>query len=392
MSDEYFGVRSVALRRAVTVLPLVLLSASWTVSVADVGSAPTIAAGRGVPATPRLEAPLDPAVPAQVAEPPASVAQPGSVSHQARAVAGAPVGAADIPSVALAAYQRAAAVIGSADAGCHLDWSLIAAIGRVESDHGRAGGSALDAAGVAVPAIVGRALDGTNRTALVSDTDAGQLDGDPAYDRAVGPLQFVPTTWGVVGVDGDNDGQRNPQDVDDAALAAAVYLCSGDGDLAIPADLATAVRRYNPSKRYVALVLEIAKAYGAGLPVQTVAAGYGVPVAASAQPAPGAAQIAKGAKGAGAGKGTKGGKPSSSGGANGSAQPTTGSGGAPAVTPHGGPAAQPVPVEPSGPLKALLTHAQAVVQCTLRGLTQLTAPAAFGACVDELTSGAADHG
>ena len=44
-------------------------------------------------------------------------------------------------------------------------------------------------------------------------------------------MQFIPSTWSIVGVDADNDGQRNPQDVDDAALASAVYLCSGADDL-----------------------------------------------------------------------------------------------------------------------------------------------------------------
>ena len=44
-------------------------------------------------------------------------------------------------------------------------------------------------------------------------------------------MQFIPSTWSVVGVDGDGDGKRDPQDIDDAALATAVYLCSGDEDL-----------------------------------------------------------------------------------------------------------------------------------------------------------------
>ncbi len=47
----------------------------------------------------------------------------------------------------------------------------------------------------------------------------------PTYDRAVGPMQFLPGTWGRWGSDGDRDGVSDPQDVDDAALAAARYLC-----------------------------------------------------------------------------------------------------------------------------------------------------------------------
>ena len=78
-------------------------------------------------------------------------------------------------------------------------------------------------------------MNGRNGTALIKDTDAGQYDGDSRYDRAVGPMQFIPSTWAIVGVDADNDGRRDPQDIYDASLASAVYLCSGQGDLATEA-------------------------------------------------------------------------------------------------------------------------------------------------------------
>ena len=84
---------------------------------------------------------------------------------------------------------------------------------------------------LAAPASSASPLDGSNGTAEITDTDAGQYDNDQKFDRAVGPMQFIPSTWSVVGVDGDGDGKRNPQDIDDAALATAVYLCSGDDDL-----------------------------------------------------------------------------------------------------------------------------------------------------------------
>ena len=93
-------------------------------------------------------------------------------------------------------------------------------------------GNTLDDEGLATPGIYGIALNGKNNTQAISDTDAGQYDADARWDRAVGPMQFIPSTWSVVGVDGDNDGKRNPQDIDDAALASAVYLCSGKDDLA----------------------------------------------------------------------------------------------------------------------------------------------------------------
>jgi hypothetical protein len=199
---------------------------------------------------------------------PASVSAPGVIAP------GVPAGAADsviasastngIPSAALAAYQRAAQVINAADPSCHIDWTLIAAIGRVESDHGRYGGNTLTTKGVSSPGIYGMPLDGSNGTSKISDTDAGQIDDDPVFDRAVGPMQFIPSTWSVVGVDGDGDGVRNPQDIDDAALATAVYLCSGDEDLSTAAGQQSAVYRYNHSQKYVDLVLSIMRAYSTG--------------------------------------------------------------------------------------------------------------------------------
>jgi hypothetical protein len=169
-----------------------------------------------------------------------------------------------IPAAALAAYQRAAQVIDGADASCNLQWPLIAAIGRVESDHGRYGGNVLSADGVSTPGIYGIPLDGTNGTQKISDTDAGQYDNDRIWDRAVGPMQFIPSTWSVVGVDGDGDGKRNPQDIDDASLATAVYLCSGTENLSTDKGVDAAVYRYNHSNEYVNLVKQIAAAYSQG--------------------------------------------------------------------------------------------------------------------------------
>lgn len=54
-------------------------------------------------------------------------------------------GTSDIPAAALAAYQHGAQVINSVADNCHLNWTLIAAIGSVESDHGRANGNTLTA-------------------------------------------------------------------------------------------------------------------------------------------------------------------------------------------------------------------------------------------------------
>src|SRR5688500_18316671 len=65
-----------------------------------------------------------------------------------------------IPNVVLNAYRVAAARMASAKPSCGIDWSILAGIGRVESNHGRYGGAVLNPDGTATPRILGPALDG----------------------------------------------------------------------------------------------------------------------------------------------------------------------------------------------------------------------------------------
>jgi hypothetical protein len=146
------------------------------------------------------------------------------------------------------AYSFAVAV---APERCHLSLSLLAAIGQVES--GNAAGHQLDAGHRVVPAIVGPTLDG-KKFAAIPDTDGGTLDGDAVWDHAVGPFQFIPSSWRTAGVDLDGDGVRDPQDVYDAAGAAMVYVCAGDRDLDDPRQLESAVLAYNHSRSYLRAV------------------------------------------------------------------------------------------------------------------------------------------
>jgi len=209
-----------------------------------------------------VRAPRPSTPPAAVAPPLVSMLPAGTVPGSSSLVA---LDSTGIPVRALAAYRQAAAVVGSADPVCHIDWALLAAIGRVESNHGRFGGNQLDAAGNTQPGIIGIPLDGSNGTARILDTDRGLLDRDTTYDRAVGPMQFIPGTWRAAGVDGNADGVKNPQNMSDAAASTAVYLCSGLGDLTRPADLRSAILRYNPSDSYVRMVTSIAGAYRLGV-------------------------------------------------------------------------------------------------------------------------------
>jgi membrane-bound lytic murein transglycosylase B len=176
-------------------------------------------------------------------------------TEQGRAVVSG-LTASGIPAVALRAYRAAASAMSRSVPSCGIDWALLAAIGKVESDHGRHAGSALGTDGVDRPPVYGPLLTG------IADTDGGRLDGDASYDRAVGPMQFIPGTWRGWAADGNGDGVADPQNIDDAALAAARYLCAGGTGVA--ANPGAAVFRYNHSASYVALVLALAAAYRTG--------------------------------------------------------------------------------------------------------------------------------
>ena len=173
----------------------------------------------------------------------------------------ATVAGSDLTLVALDAYLRASLDIGAERPECGLPWWLLAGIGRVESGHGTFADSELDPAGTARPAIVGIALDGGSGTAVITDTDGGSYDGDAVSDRAVGPMQFIPSTWAGYAADGNGDGVTDPQNLYDAAHAAGDYLCTAGGDLRTDAGIQRAVFAYNHSDAYVAKVLGFTTEY-----------------------------------------------------------------------------------------------------------------------------------
>ncbi|HLM06642.1 MAG TPA: lytic murein transglycosylase [Blastococcus sp.] len=171
-----------------------------------------------------------------------------------------------IPNVALNAYRVSAARMAVNKPSCGIDWSLLAGIGRIESNHGRFRGAVLNSDGTSTPKILGPALTG-GQFAFIGDSDGGQWDGDTTYDRAMGPMQFIPGTWRRYAVDGNGDGQTDPFNINDAAVAAAHYLCVAGGDLRTLAGKRDAVMAYNHSDSYVAEVLALAAAYASGIPV-----------------------------------------------------------------------------------------------------------------------------
>jgi len=265
--------RAVAPVLALTAVAGVAAASTWPAHPRSSGPRPTAAvfAGQAAPVAgsaaglgswvSRLSAGA-PAGAVTLTATPALFARPAPAT--AAAIAG--LAADGIPKVALNAYRVAAARINASLPACGIDWSLVAAIGRVESDHGQFGGATLGRDGTSAPKIVGPALNGQG-FAFIHDTDHGVYDGDPVYDRAVGPMQFIPSTWVSYAVDGNGDGTASPFDINDAALAAAHYLCVAGGDLRSAAGQQRAVLAYNDSNAYLAEVLALARGYATGTQV-----------------------------------------------------------------------------------------------------------------------------
>ena len=134
------------------------------------------------------------------------------------------------------AYARAAMRIEKDNPDCRLAWNTLAGIANTESNHGYFGGSMID-------------------------KDGGELDGDTTWDRAVGPFQFIPSTWKRWAVDADGDGVKNPHSIEDAALAAGRYLCHSGGDLGQSRGWSEAVLAYNHSVAYATEVARTATKY-----------------------------------------------------------------------------------------------------------------------------------
>lgn len=171
-----------------------------------------------------------------------------------------------IPLVAYDAYRSASDAAPSVIASCDVDWTVVAGIAQVESRHGRIDAEhVLVADGDVTPPIRGRQLDGTRGTQTIVDTDDGELDGDGTWDRAMGPLQFIPTTWRELGRDGNGDGTADPDNLYDAALTAVAHLCLREpGDYSDRGELRRALIVYNASGRYADDVLRWIDRYQAG--------------------------------------------------------------------------------------------------------------------------------
>lgn len=166
--------------------------------------------------------------------------------------------------VAVEAYGAASLRLAKEQPGCRLGWTTLAGIGGVESGHGTEGGSRLRTDGTTSRKILGPALDGTSGNASIrSDRESARLHGDEQWDHAMGPMQFIPSTWQRWRSDGNGDRVADPHNIYDAAYAAARYLCASGADLSTGPGWTQAVFSYNHSDAYVLSVLARANLYAA---------------------------------------------------------------------------------------------------------------------------------
>ncbi|WP_271984975.1 lytic transglycosylase domain-containing protein [Pseudoclavibacter terrae] len=169
--------------------------------------------------------------------------------------------ATGIPARALSAYAGAAIRVSETRPECGIGWNTLAGIGAVESKHGTYGGSQVVDSGQVEPPIIGVPLDGSEGFLAIPDTDGGALDNDTEWDRAVGPMQFIPETWAKHGQDANFDGAADPHHIDDAVQTAAAYLCERGGDLTTDDGWNTAISAYNLPAEYAREVAGYAELY-----------------------------------------------------------------------------------------------------------------------------------
>lgn len=186
---------------------------------------------------------------------------PGRVAEQLRDWATPISVATGIPRISLEAYGYAAETLRQRNPECGIGWTTLAGIGFIESKHGTYHGAQIADNGDIAPPIRGVPLDGTNGNMEIQSTGIDPHRPHAKYDSAMGPFQFIPETWKRFGVDANGDGKADPDNIDDASLTAARYLCYSGGDLTTARGWEKAVMVYNQSRQYLLDVRDAAARY-----------------------------------------------------------------------------------------------------------------------------------
>ena len=202
----------------IAVLTLIIVAIGWLVSHVHTDSSSM-----------RKPIPSDVPPPNGVAAPAVDTSKHTRTSEEFRTWAEPISKKTGISVEALSAYANANVVARHSKPECHMDWTTLAGLGWIETRHGTYNGHhfdsvSIDSNGDVKPHIRGVQLDGAPGVEDLPDTDNGELDGDKEKDRAMGPLQFIPQSWEKYGVDANGDGKADPDNIDDAAVAAVNLL------------------------------------------------------------------------------------------------------------------------------------------------------------------------
>ncbi|WP_419233163.1 lytic murein transglycosylase [Gordonia sp. CPCC 205515] len=253
-------------RRALTVgaggalVGAMVLGAATSSAQGDTMAARTVVEQPTVPAVAVDIVPGNPVSLLGFAPPPKkidSATDPAAVAPQFRISGDLPSGPLGIPGVVLQAYKLAANRVDAEEPQCKLPWFLLAGIGRIESNH--ASNGSVDQYGTTINPILGPVLDGSLPGNEVI------TDGRGGHVSAMGPMQFIPSTWARWGTDANGDGKADPHNVFDATYSAGRYLCAGITDIMASNNKVAAVMRYNHSLEYATNVLSWAAAYATGV-------------------------------------------------------------------------------------------------------------------------------
>lgn len=206
-------------------------------------------------------------VPPQAALPPLGGSDPGYTGQVDPDWAQRTADATGIPVLAVTAYAAATVRAAEVYPECGIGWNTLAGIGLVESDHGSFGGSTIGDDYTVSPPIYGIVLDGSG-SEMIPDSDGGAVDGISDYDRAVGPMQLIPQTWASWPSDGNGDGIGDPQNIADAAIAAANHMCRASGGMTTLEGWDAAIAAYNTATSYRDKVAAAAQRYLDAAPVE----------------------------------------------------------------------------------------------------------------------------
>ncbi|MCW2801474.1 MAG: lytic murein transglycosylase [Aeromicrobium sp.] len=242
--------------RASNVVPLVMVAAVVVVVTSILVATAAFATRSGPFKAREIAVTIVPSTPAN------AVAPVRKGFHASQAWVDATSQSTGISTVAVQAYGDASLRLDHDRPGCHLGWTTLAGIGGVETGHGTTGGAILLPDGMTSHPILGPALNGSGGMAAIhSDAQTTKWHGDPQWDHAVGPMQFIPSTWVRWGADGNGDGIADPNNISDAALTTARYLCASGRDMRTGSGWSSAVFSYNHSNDYVRSVFAWANSY-----------------------------------------------------------------------------------------------------------------------------------